>query len=125
VTDYKARADAQIQHEKVCREVFHETDAQLKKWGVQDHPVLPAVRPLFPTEVNLDLRTGEELATLFRNKTEERAKDGSLTYWDILFEEVFEATAETIDLEKLETELIQSAAVIVSMVAASRRARGV
>jgi hypothetical protein len=123
--DYKARADAQIQHEKICREVFHETDAQLTQWGVQEHETLPKVRPLFATSVNLDIRTGEELAAIFRSETEHRAKRVDLDYWDVLWEEIFEATAETSDREKLETELIQSAAVIVSMVAASRRARGV
>ena len=119
-----SKHEAYTQHYAAVMEVLAETERQVEKWGVQDHPVLPGVRPLFNTDVNLDLRFGEELAYIFRNKTEVKAKEGTLTYWDILWEEIFEATAETIDQKKLEAELIQSAAVIVSMVAASRRARG-
>lgn len=123
--NYTASARAQSQHYGIAMEVFHETDVQLVKWDVQDHPMGtgPKVRVLGGTEVNLDLRYASELSRIFRQKTEDNAEDGSITYWDILAEEFFEAGAED-DPEALEKELIQVAAVAVSMVAASRRQRG-
>lgn len=130
VEDYRAISKAQQQHDLITREVFHETNAQLTKWGVQDHPMGtgPDRRLLRYTDVNLDLRTGKELEHIFRDKTEKVFKQESPfysevgTYWDILLEEVFEAGAEK-DPVKMEEELVQVAAVAVSMIATSRRAR--
>lgn len=130
VEDYRYLA-AQIQHRLITNEVFHETDAQLTKWGVQDHPMGTGEdrRLLRHTDPNLDLRIGRELEHIFRNKTDKVFKQEAPfyteqgTYWDVLLEEVFEAGAES-DPVKMEEELVQVAAVAVSMIAASRRARG-
>lgn len=119
------RREVLLQHHDIVHEVLFETDKQIEKWGVQDHPMGtgPEQRLLRHTDINLDLRTGSELERIFRNKTDRLFKEGTGTYWDILLEEVFESGSED-DPEKLEVELIQVAAVAVSMIAASRRARG-
>lgn len=117
---------ADAAHYAIVGDVFLETHRQLELWGVQDHLMGtgPEKRLLSRTDVNLDLRTGAELEHIFRNKVVRLfGEENGGTYFDVLLEEVFEAGAED-DPEKLETELIQVAAVAVSMVAASRRARG-
>lgn len=124
VEEYAALAAAQAEHQRITKEVFRETDAQLTKWGVQDHPMGtgPNTVPFARTGFNLDLRYGKHLADRFRDACEQAFKEGRGTYWDILLEEVGEAVAEEPG-PALEKELIQVAAVAVSMVAASRRAR--
>lgn len=124
--DYRYIGQVMSQHRLIGTEVLRETDAQLTKWGVQDRPIGtgPDLRVLFATDVNLDLRTGRELEHIFRSITERKSKEGTLTYWDILLEEVFEAGGEDA-AEALENELIQVAAVAISAVGSSRRARGV
>lgn len=101
----------------VLEEVSHERVRQEAKWGQQNHPdgTGPLRRALTMTDINLDLRTGAELARIFRNKTERQFAANAGTYLDILLEEVFEATAED-DQQALRTELIQVAAVAVAWV---------
>lgn len=125
VEEYDAIVKAQAAHYIASHEMYQETNAQLTKWGVQNHPMGtgPERRVLAHTDVNLDLRTALELEHIFREKTERAARDGTITYWDILLEEIFEAAAASSPLE-LEEELVQAGAVIASMIAASRRARG-
>jgi len=103
-----------VQHFYLSQRVHDETRAQLDKWDIQNHPMGT-------------YNTGETKARAdqARALTDQRAKDGTLTYRDILEEEFFEALAEEGPSEELEDELIQTAAVAVSMAAASRRARGV
>lgn len=103
--------------ERALQEVAVERATQDAKWGEQNHPngTGPDLPILRLTDVNLDLRTGEELAGIFRRRTDDRAKCGRLSYMDILLEEVFEATAEA-DVTHLRTELIQVAAVAVAWV---------
>ena len=110
--DYRTLALAQIQHDRICREVFQETNAQLVKWDVQDHPMGTGGK---------GFRIAADEA---RRQTDQAAERGAVTYFDILREEYYEAAAEESG-EALENELIQVAAVAVSMVAASRRSRGV
>jgi hypothetical protein len=113
------------QHHEIAHSAVLETMSQLDKWDVQSHPmgVGPSVRLLQYTDVNLDLRTGAELEYIFRERCEAKAKDGSITYFDILLEEVFEAGGAS-TAEELEEELVQVAAVAIAMAATSKRKRG-
>jgi len=106
----------------VLLDVFAERQRQDAKWGEQNHPdgTGAAERILRHTAINLDLRTGDELATILRNKCELEALRDRVTWRDIFLEEVFEAMAED-DTKKLRGELIQAAAVAVSWVEAIDR----
>lgn len=96
--------------------VLLDVDAELVRqdqlWGDQSH--LPnGTDPKF-----------KELADIARRNADGHHEQGSLTFADILFEEFYEALAET-DEEKLEVELVQVAAVAAQWVKAirTRRAR--
>lgn len=105
----------------VLLEISREREAQDAKWGQQNHPdgTGPQVSILGLTDVNLDLRTGEELAGIFKRRCQ--ANSPAQDNWrDILLEEVFEALAEK-DPAALRTELVQTAAVAVSWVEAIDR----
>jgi len=107
----------------VLDEVAAERERQDIKWGEQNHAdgTGPDVYVLRHTDVNLDLRTGYELARIFQKKCQANGL-GKDTYRDILLEEVFEALAEQ-DPAKLRNELIQVAAVATQWVqAVDRRA---
>jgi hypothetical protein len=123
--EYRAIAEAQSQHQIATRGMFRETDRQLVKWGIQDWPAGndPERRLLQHTDINLDLRTGSELEHIFRERCEAKAKEGTLTYFDILLEEVFEAGGAG-SPEEFEKEMEQVGAVAASAIAASKRARG-
>lgn len=125
VNEETARVIAQRQHREAADRAFEETNRQLEKWGVQNHPAGndPNARLLMHTDINLDLRIGVDLEHIFRERCEEKAKAGTLTYFDILLEEVFEAGGAG-SPEEYETEMEQVAAVALSASAASRRARG-
>jgi hypothetical protein len=125
VNDETLKAIVRMQHERIVGEVLDETDRQLQRWNVQDHPAGngPEQQLLQHTDINLDLRTGSELEHIFRDKCEARFKLGEGTYFDILLEEVFEAGAASTP-EEYEKEMEQVAAVAVSAIAASRRSRG-
>lgn len=107
--------------QKVLAEVHNERLRQEAKWGQQDHPdgTGPDVQILHLTDVNLDLRSGTELAEIFKRKCG-RNLPREDNYRDILLEEVFEATAES-DADALRTELIQVAAVAVAWIEAIDR----
>lgn len=124
--EYAAISTAQAQNYIATHQAYQETNAQLTKWGVQNHPSgnAPDEILLQFTDINLDLRTGAELERIFRNRCEAKAREGTLTYFDILLEEVFEAGGAATP-EEYEAEMIQVAAVAASAAAASRRARGV
>lgn len=109
----------------VAREIIQERVRQDAKWGVQNHPdgTGPYRRILKGAGINLDLRTGAELANIFRAKCQANGPNDD-NWRDILLEEVFEAMAEE-DQDRLRTELIQVAAVAVSWVECiDRRNRG-
>lgn len=105
----------------VLRDVLMERIRQHAKWGEQNHAdgTGADVRILALTDINLDLRTGSQLANVFTKKCQ-RNGPGEDTWRDILLEEVFEAMAES-DWPALRKELIQSAAVIVAWVEAGDR----
>ncbi len=87
--------------EVVLEEVADERIRQVEKWGVQTRP---------------DGTGGDiykQAAEVSKAHTDAAAADGSLTWVDILMEEVFEALAED-DPVRLREELIQVAAVAVS-----------
>jgi hypothetical protein len=100
----------------VIVDVFIERSRQDDKWGEQNHPdgTGPGLRFLYHTDSNLDLRTGEELARIFKAKCGRNLPHED-NWRDILLEEVFEAMAES-DFFALRKELIQVAAVAVAWV---------
>ncbi len=87
----------------VSNEVTAERQEQHSKWGEQNH----------------DNGTGgamsESMAVALKKRTDSKTKKGTLTWMDILAEEIAEAFAET-DPDKLRTELVQVAAVAVAWV---------
>ena len=98
-------------NDEVALEMFR----QVLKWGIQSHPEYTANGvPIASTQ-----------PMLAKALCDAKATDGSLSWWDILFEEVLEAYDELnahmlvkkeIDIQKLRTELIQIAAVCCSWV---------
>jgi protein involved in temperature-dependent protein secretion len=83
--------------------IADERKRQVEKWGVQKHP---------------DETGGvsaEHRAWHARMVTESKAESGTISWRDILFEEIAEAFAEA-DQEKLREELVQVAAVVVAWI---------
>ncbi|SHT53877.1 Uncharacterised protein [Mycobacteroides abscessus subsp. abscessus] len=87
---------------QVLDEVVAERVRQHDKWGEQNHPDGTKLRY-------------ERHAILAKALVERHAANGTITYADILWEEVTEAFAET-DKARLRAELIQVAAVAVAWV---------
>lgn len=98
------------QHFDIVHDVLFETMEQLAKWDVQNHPMGTA--EIF-----------KDKADEARRACERAFESGHGTWAHILDEEYWEAMAE-VDPERMEEELKQVAAVAVSMIASSRRARG-
>ena len=88
--------------DRVLDEVRRERIRQDEKWGEQHHP-----------DGTSEAR--QVHAILAKNATDNAAKNGTLSWLDILQEEAFEASAET-DQALLRAELIQVAAVAVAWV---------
>jgi hypothetical protein len=115
-----------INSELVARptEIIEERARQDIKWGEQNHPNGTGPDGLLLDDVT-DHRHGIRRFKALRNdaivQTDLRATDGTLTFADILLEEVFEALAEK-DPAKLRAELIQVAAVAAQWVEAIDRA---
>lgn len=115
---------------RVLEEVSQERVRQDSKWGVQNHPngtgddvALLHGRPLPQPHARVAVTMGT-LAHTARAVTDQAANLGTVTYADILLEEVGEAFAES-DPARLRAELIQVAAVAVAWVAKiDRDARG-
>lgn len=84
----------------IFKRIEAERHRQLAKWGVQRHP--------WTTEQAA--RSHESLAYTYRRECDRKSKAGTVTWVDILLEEVFEAAAET-DPGKIRAELIQVSAV--------------
>jgi hypothetical protein len=93
----------------VTGEIRVERDRQNTKWGEQNHPMGTGIGPYWA-----------ERAEVEKQVNDYRVERGTLTWLDILAEEVYEAFAES-DLYKLRTELIQVAAVAVAWVEALDR----
>jgi hypothetical protein len=100
--------------EALTDEIKAERRRQQAKWGEQNHK--DAHHDAFHRSV---IGTGDEAKRL----CEEHFEDGVGTWLDILLEEVAEAADEAYrsDTEKLRTELIQVAAVVVAWIEAIDR----
>lgn len=86
----------------VLLEVARERASQDAKWGEQNHPDGTSIE-------------NKWLADIARQITNDNARNGTVTWLDIVNEEVSEASAEEIPTN-LRAELIQSAAVLVAWV---------
>jgi len=100
----------------IAEEVITERERQDTKWGEQNHPngtgpnvfILEGVNAY--SDFDLPFAGGHVLSVAATTATNVSAGGGSVTWRDILLEEVFEALAEE-DLDRLRTELIQVSAV--------------
>ena len=106
---------------RVLEEVSQERARQDTKWGEQNHPngtgddvALLHGRPLPKPHAHVAVTMGT-LAYLARDVTDQAANLGTVTWADILLEEVAEGLAEA-DPSRLRAELIQVAAVAVAWV---------
>lgn len=103
---------------QVLADVLAERARQDAKWGEQNHRdgTGPRRTPLDRIGAQLDgpleYETAQHLANAAKEATDVHAKRGTVTWTDILLEEVFEALAEG-DSTRLRAELIQVAAVAV------------
>ena len=97
----------------VLSEVRQERTRQEHLWGQQDLPTGtgPLTRPLLP----LSPAKGKDVEDAFRRRTDWATNHGSLTYADVLLEEVFEAMAE-VKPSRIREELIQVAASAVKFI---------
>jgi hypothetical protein len=87
-----------------------ERERQIMRWGVQEHPD-GTHETTWIAAAESAKRTNDWLGSL---------ESGELTWLDILLEEVYEAACET-NAQRLETELIQVAAVCTAWVEDIRR----
>lgn len=87
----------------ILADIKVERDRQMRKWGEQNHPL------------GFGEKGSRESANFARALCDARAKNGTVTWADILSEEYHEARAEG-GLEEAREELIQVAAVAVAMV---------
>lgn len=102
-----------------AQDVTTERARQDAKWGEQNHPdgtgerSIPLGRIVYhgpAVPENGDKHYAFGLALMAKQATDQAARAGTVTWADILLEEVFEALAEG-DTARLRTELIQVAAV--------------
>lgn len=88
----------------VLDDIHAERIRQDEKWGIQHH---------------LDGTSNDEFSRLLRDAARTACVNadaqGKATWWDILYEEVMEASAEE-DWRKLRAELVQVAAVAVAWI---------
>jgi hypothetical protein len=89
----------------IFNEVHAERERQDEKWGEQNHPIRPP-------DMSATFR---ELSIGFINTCDRKAKAGTVTWYDILLEEVFEVFADP-EAELQRAELVQVAAVAISMI---------
>lgn len=114
--DHVAAIEVPLAESLIYSEIAAERTRQDEKWGEQNHPdgTGPEVPwTFYPHKAKL-------LADAFRAETKHKASLGTVTWLDILLEEVAEGFAEE-DPGKLRAELIQVAAVCVEWVAAIDR----
>jgi hypothetical protein len=90
-------------YQRVFDDVAAERESQVAQWGDQQLP--------FGTGSDRD----QLLARAHRDTTQKHAADGTVTWRDVLLEEVFEAMAES-DPHKLRDELVQMIAVGTKMI---------
>lgn len=94
-------------HHRIAHELVLETDRQLEKWGIQNHPIGNA--PHYA-----------KTADIMRAQCDGAAEAGECTWRHILLEEWWEAMGEE-DPAKVREELVQAGAVIVSMISSLDR----
>ena len=94
----------------VIAEVAAERQRQDAKWGEQNHPNGTGPDQIMWPAVAVKVKSYGAIAEAAQTATDTAAEYGSVTFADILLEEVFEAMAED-DPIKLLAELIQVAAV--------------
>jgi hypothetical protein len=87
-----------FKHQGIVDEVFAERERQHDQWGVQDIPFGTSQKDWAEVEAHM------------RAECQRKTADGTVTFLDVLLEEVFEAAAEE-DPAKLRDELIQVIAV--------------
>lgn len=116
------------QRDEVLAAIRGERSRQDAKWGEQNHPdgtgpdssPLGRIRQVHARGKGPSKQFAQGMADMAKQATDEAAEAGTLTFADILIEEVFEALAES-DPAKLRTELIQTAAVATQWVEAIDR----
>lgn len=96
-----------VQDALILQEIAEERIRQDDKWGEQNHPDGTDTKWV-------------DVALGMKAKCESKARDGKLTFRDILEEEIWEAYGET-DPDLLRAELVQAAAVIVNWLGAIDR----
>jgi hypothetical protein len=99
--------------ESILKEVLKERERQDKKWGEQNHLLLHP-------ETSFTKEEYKKISELYKERCDERAEKGIVSWYDILMEEIYEVFAEE-DAEKQQEELMQVAAVAVSIVECLRR----
>jgi hypothetical protein len=99
----------------VFEEVNKERDRQDMKWGEQNHPIRP--------EDSAAIEYFRYSAEKAKEICDEHAEDGTLTWWYIVREELLEAMDESTP-EGQRAELIQLAAVAISMIECIDRRKG-
>lgn len=86
-----------FRHQGIVDEVFAERERQVEQFGVQD----------IPLGTSADWK---DLEDFFRGECQAKTADGTVTFLDVLLEEIFEVAAEE-DPAKLRDEVIQAIAV--------------
>jgi len=92
-----------IRQNHILREIAGERERQDSLWGIQHHP--DGTKPV----------PYGDLAETYRRSCDIAARENRVTWRHILFEEAFEAFAET-EPAKLRKELLQVAAVVVAWI---------
>ncbi|MFT6789053.1 MAG: hypothetical protein ACJAVX_002420 [Pseudoalteromonas rhizosphaerae] len=105
--------------ESIFEEINEERLNQEEKWGQQEHPMLDPVLlkrkgGCTPWRMCEEYEIPSESRA--KNLTDIRAREGQLTYFHILQEEVSEAVCALNDYESMRKELVQVAAVTVAMI---------
>ena len=105
----------------VLDEVLKEMERQVSKFGIQNHPFYTAFTAMDYAQLNNYVLTGDVAKTVCDSK----ALDRSVSYLDILIEEVMEAADEGRygDIEMARMELVQVAAVAISAIESIDRNR--
>lgn len=98
-------------------DVLAERERQNVKWGEQNHPDGTGPNVALP---GIFTGTFRRMRCIAQDQTDHAARIGTLTYLDVLLEEVMEAAAEA-DPAALRAELVQVAAVAVAWVEAIDR----
>lgn len=100
---FLANVDEQIGDRRILEEVARERHAQRAKWGIQSLPL------------GFGRHDDWQVAEFYKTTTNQNMQDGTISWRDVLSEEVFEAYAEE-DVAAARAELVQVAAVAVAAI---------